>query len=243
LAHRAHNPAARFINDPERFARIVEASRKAVRTLAGASVGVGAPHSRARVTPEELSAWCSSHKRRHPHPRRGQTREVEECVAWSGRRPSNGCSKPKRSMNAGGLVHATHATPSELLAVAARRAVVGLCPLTESSLGDGYSRRRPSSRTTAASASAAIPTSCWMPPKSCAPSSTPAPAATRAQCARLGRRRFNRTLPVRRRSRGGRQVLQSGTPGQARAAGLAAGAPLDVSASQPPSGAPGTARR
>jgi len=35
------------------------------------------------------------------------------------------------------LVHATHATAAELAAVAARGAVVGLCPVTESSLGDG----------------------------------------------------------------------------------------------------------
>jgi formiminoglutamate deiminase len=35
------------------------------------------------------------------------------------------------------LVHATHATAGELAGIAARGAVVGLCPITEASLGDG----------------------------------------------------------------------------------------------------------
>ncbi len=34
-------------------------------------------------------------------------------------------------------MHATHATPAELAAVASSGAVVGLCPMTEASLGDG----------------------------------------------------------------------------------------------------------
>src|SRR6202048_1940778 len=77
----------RFINDPERYARIVEASRKAVRTLAGASVGV-APHSLRAVTPEDLSAVVQLAQGGviHIHVAE-QIREVEECVAWSGRRP------------------------------------------------------------------------------------------------------------------------------------------------------------
>src|SRR5947207_2696528 len=77
----------RFINDPERFARIVEASRKAVRTLTGALVGV-APHSLRAVTPEELGAVVQlAHGGLiHIHIAE-QSREVEECVAWSGRRP------------------------------------------------------------------------------------------------------------------------------------------------------------
>src|SRR6266704_2100391 len=40
----------RFVSDPDGFARIVEACRRAVRLLAGASVGV-APHSLRAVTP------------------------------------------------------------------------------------------------------------------------------------------------------------------------------------------------
>ncbi len=42
-----------------------------------------------------------------------------------------------RSMSRWCLVHATHVTAAELTGIAQRAAVVGLCPLTESSLGDG----------------------------------------------------------------------------------------------------------
>ena len=35
------------------------------------------------------------------------------------------------------LVHATHASASEVTRIAASRAVVGLCPITEANLGDG----------------------------------------------------------------------------------------------------------
>ena len=58
----------RFINDPERFARLLEESRRAVSKLDGAVVGV-APHSLRAVTPEELSAVDGAGRRRpDPHP-------------------------------------------------------------------------------------------------------------------------------------------------------------------------------
>jgi len=66
-----------------------------------------------------------------------QSREVEECVAWSGRRPVEWLLDAQAVDERWCLVHATHATPAELAGVASRRAVVGLCPLTEASLGDG----------------------------------------------------------------------------------------------------------
>ncbi len=60
----------RFVNDPQRFARIVESSRAAVRALPGASVGV-APHSLRAATPEELAeVLARGGGRSHPHPHR-----------------------------------------------------------------------------------------------------------------------------------------------------------------------------
>jgi formiminoglutamate deiminase len=72
----------RFINDIESFARVVEASRSAVRSLSGASVGV-APHSLRAVTPEELTAVVKVAQGGviHIHIAE-QTKEVEDCVAW-----------------------------------------------------------------------------------------------------------------------------------------------------------------
>lgn len=127
----------RFINDPERFGVIVESSRKAVRELVGGSVGI-APHSLRAVTPEELAAVLplAAGGVIHMHIAE-QVKEVEDCLAWAGRRPIEWLLDTHSVDDRWCLVHATHATEAELRGVAARGAVVGLCPLTESSLGDG----------------------------------------------------------------------------------------------------------
>jgi len=127
----------RFINDPGRFARVVEASRSAVRALPDASVGVAA-HSLRAVTPPELAELVALGRGGviHIHIAE-QLREVEDCLAWSGRRPVQWLLENAPVDERWCLVHATHATAAELQGVAARGAVVGLCPVTESSLGDG----------------------------------------------------------------------------------------------------------
>ena len=127
----------RFLNDPERFARIVEGSRAAVRPLAGASVGVAA-HSLRAVTPAELAAVVrlAGSGVIHIHIAE-QRREVEECRAWCGLRPIEWLLANAPVDERWCLVHATHAEPAELSGIAARGAVAGLCPITESSLGDG----------------------------------------------------------------------------------------------------------
>src|SRR5579872_3709092 len=70
----------RFINDVESFARIVEASRSAVRSLPGAMVGV-APHSLRAVTPEELKGVVKVGESGviHIHIAE-QTKEVQDCI-------------------------------------------------------------------------------------------------------------------------------------------------------------------
>jgi formiminoglutamate deiminase len=127
----------RFCNDLERFARIVESSRKAVQAHTGASVGI-APHSLRAVTAAELTALVqlAGSGVIHIHVAE-QLREVEECIAWSGRRPVEWLLENQPVDERWCLVHATHANPAELSGIAARAAVVGLCPLTEANLGDG----------------------------------------------------------------------------------------------------------
>jgi formimidoylglutamate deiminase len=127
----------RFLNDPERFARIVEASRRIVGALPGACVGVAA-HSLRAVTPPELAQVVALARGGviHIHVAE-QLREVDDCLAWSGRRPVQWLLENAPVDERWCLVHATHATASELQGVASRGAVVGLCPVTESSLGDG----------------------------------------------------------------------------------------------------------
>ena len=127
----------RFITDPARFARVLEASRAAVRGLPGAAVGV-APHSLRAVTREELAAVLALAPDAPAHIHIAeQLREVEECQAWSGRRPIEWLLENVELDARWCLVHATHATAGELQGIAQRRAVVGLCPITEASLGDG----------------------------------------------------------------------------------------------------------
>jgi formimidoylglutamate deiminase len=127
----------RFVTDLERFARIVESSRKVAGNLTGGVVGV-APHSLRAVTPEELTAVVAlaAGGPIHIHVAE-QVREVEDCVAWCGRRPIERLFELTGVDDGWCLVHATHATAGELERIAASGAVVGLCPMTEASLGDG----------------------------------------------------------------------------------------------------------
>jgi formiminoglutamate deiminase len=127
----------RFITDPERYAEVLDASRAALRALPGALVGV-APHSLRAVTPSELRAVIGLGRGAPVHIHIAeQLREVEDCLAWSGRRPIEWLLEHAPVDEHWCLVHATHANTAELTGMAARRVVAGLCPMTEASLGDG----------------------------------------------------------------------------------------------------------
>lgn len=66
-----------------------------------------------------------------------QLREVADCQAATGRRPIEWLAQHTRLDARWQLVHATHATPGEIEAVARSGAGVVLCPSTEANLGDG----------------------------------------------------------------------------------------------------------
>ena len=127
----------RFINDVGRFGRLLEKSRESVRTLDQAVVGV-APHSLRAATPEELDAVTAMAPDGPIHIHIAeQVKEVEDCVAWSGARPVElllGHAKVDRRWC---LIHATHMTEAETIAMAKSGAIAGLCPITEANLGDG----------------------------------------------------------------------------------------------------------
>ena len=126
----------RFINDVDRFARLMEASRAALAGLDGAVLGV-APHSLRAVTPDELAAVTTlGDGPIHIHIAE-QVREVEDCVAWSGARPVEWLLANALVDGRWCLIHATHMTNAETAAMAASGAVAGLCPITEANLGDG----------------------------------------------------------------------------------------------------------
>jgi formiminoglutamate deiminase len=127
----------RFVNGIDQFSRLMEASRRAVAGQVGAVVGL-APHSLRAVTPVELEAMVTlaGGGPIHIHIAE-QTREVDECIAWSGQRPLEWLFDHAPVDRRWCLVHATHATSAEIRLVADSGAVAGLCPVTEANLGDG----------------------------------------------------------------------------------------------------------
>jgi formimidoylglutamate deiminase len=127
----------RFLSDPERFARLVEASRRSIAGLSDANLGI-APHSLRAVTPEDLAAITplAAGGPIHIHAAE-QTREVDDCLAWCGRRPVEWLLDEAGVDARWCLVHATHLTAAETARLAASGAVAGLCPITEANLGDG----------------------------------------------------------------------------------------------------------
>ncbi|WP_296738270.1 formimidoylglutamate deiminase [Mesorhizobium sp.] len=142
-AHSAFGGAApnegqrRFINDVERFGRLLEKSREAVRPLQQGVVGV-APHSLRAATPDELNtvAAMAPDGPIHIHVAE-QVKEVDDCIAWSGARPVEFLLANAKVDKRWCLIHATHMTEAETTAMARSGAIAGLCPITEANLGDG----------------------------------------------------------------------------------------------------------
>jgi formimidoylglutamate deiminase len=131
----------RFLNDPERFARILEALMETGRDDPRIRIGI-APHSLRAVTPETLGEALATLDALdndapiHIHIAE-QTKEVEDCLAWSGERPVEWLLDRFPVGGRWCLIHATHINQSELQAIVESGAVAGLCPTTEANLGDG----------------------------------------------------------------------------------------------------------
>ncbi len=128
----------RFLNDADGFGEILARLRQATIDDANAAVGI-APHSLRAIDAALLGEVLAAHDdfaAIHIHIAE-QTREVDDCVAWSGARPVEWLYD-HFAVDAGWcLVHATHMTAAETARVAASGAIAGLCPTTEANLGDG----------------------------------------------------------------------------------------------------------
>ena len=131
----------RFATDPAAVLALVEAARRAAGGDPDARTGV-APHSlRAVGAPqlEELIAGLraiDSTAPIHIHCAE-QTKEVDDCIAWCGKRPVEWLLGHMPVDARWCVVHATHMTVEETRALAESGSTVGLCPTTEASLGDG----------------------------------------------------------------------------------------------------------
>lgn len=132
-----HDGQRRFICTVDQFATLMTASRKVIAKLPGANIGI-APHSLRAVTPDELRALVplADGGPVHIHAAE-QVKEVEDCVAWAGRRPVQWLLEHAPVDRYWCIIHATHTTDEEIAAFAKTGAVAGLCPITEASLGDG----------------------------------------------------------------------------------------------------------
>jgi formimidoylglutamate deiminase len=129
-----------------RFAATVDACLEiaaAVRAehAADPDVATGlALHSLRGATPDDVRALAAASATTsgpiHIHVAE-QQREVDDCLAWSGRRPIEWLLENAPVDERWCLVHATHATDAELAEIARRGSVAGLCPSTEANLGDG----------------------------------------------------------------------------------------------------------
>lgn len=131
----------RFLNDADGFFRIVDAAFAEADGDPQIAVGI-APHSLRAVTPDLLSEALRMMDERdtsapvHIHIAE-QTKEVDDCVAWSGARPVDWLCDNTDVNGRWCLVHATHMTEGETMRLATSGAVAGLCPTTEANLGDG----------------------------------------------------------------------------------------------------------
>jgi formimidoylglutamate deiminase len=128
----------RFIHSTDSYLDLQSRLRPLLAKQPAQSLGL-CFHSLRAVTPGQISDVLSSSDRHcpvHIHIAE-QQKEVQDCLAWSGRRPLQWLYENAPVDERWCLVHATHAEPDEVALMAQSRAVAGLCLTTEANLGDG----------------------------------------------------------------------------------------------------------
>lgn len=128
----------RFGNDTDRFRRLHEAARSALKHLPpDARIGA-APHSLRAVSREGLASTVSLVEDGPVHMHLAeQVAEVDEVEAAWGQRPVEWLLDHVDIDDRWCLIHCTQMLEHETLSLGKTDAVAGLCPITESNLGDG----------------------------------------------------------------------------------------------------------
>jgi formimidoylglutamate deiminase len=128
----------RFTNDADTFLGLYETLSQVAAANPLRRLGIS-PHSLRAVTPELLRvvlAGIGDGVRVHIHIAE-QMKEVEDCLAWSGKRPVEFLKAEFDVTERWCAIHATHMTAGETEWLASTGAIAGLCPTTEANLGDG----------------------------------------------------------------------------------------------------------
>jgi formimidoylglutamate deiminase len=127
----------RFIHSQDDYLRLLERLEPACRS--GKNRLGGCFHSLRAVTSNQMNGVLKGLRPDMPihiHIAE-QQKEVDDCVAWSGKRPIEFLYDQWDVDERWCLIHATHADAGEVAAMAKSGAVAGLCPTTEANLGDG----------------------------------------------------------------------------------------------------------
>ncbi|WP_165675213.1 formimidoylglutamate deiminase [Metapseudomonas otitidis] len=126
----------RFIHGTDSYLALQQRLREALPADQGLGLCF---HSLRAVTPDQLATVLAAEDGTRPihiHIAE-QQKEVDDCLAWSGRRPLQWLYEHAPVDPRWCLVHATHAETDEVHAMARSGAVAGLCLTTEANLGDG----------------------------------------------------------------------------------------------------------
>jgi formimidoylglutamate deiminase len=128
----------RFGNSVERYMQLLDRAREGLKYLpTDARIGM-APHSLRATSPTDLKALLVQNKSGPIHIHIAeQPKEVTDIQAWLGARPVDWLLQNADVNSSWCLIHATHMTDAETRNMAKSGAVAGLCPITESNLGDG----------------------------------------------------------------------------------------------------------
>jgi formiminoglutamate deiminase len=138
---RAAEPGQRRFCDASADAVLRDVDALRAKYMHDPDVRVGiAPHS-VRAVPPAWLAELGSYARLHGLPFHmhvaEQPREIEECLAETGKRPVELLAELEVLDGRFVAVHATHLAPHEAALLGAARAFACVCPTTEADLGDG----------------------------------------------------------------------------------------------------------
>ena len=128
----------RFGNDLDRFQRLRDEAVGALSALPDDTTHGVAAHSLRAVGKETLRAYTEHFPTGPIHMHLAEQRaEVEEVQAHWGAKPVAWALDNMRLDERWCLIHCTQMSPDETVRLAQTGAVAGLCPITESNLGDG----------------------------------------------------------------------------------------------------------